>query len=156
MIIEIPKLGPEGSDLAGEEPPAVLDLEPAADVAAEGPLHYALRAEVVSRELLVRGRVDMRLRLRCARCAVLFSTTLSESRFLRAYPLHEDEVEVDVTADLREALLLRLPSHPCCREDCAGLCARCGANRNEQPCTCAPASGSPAWGALDGLEWDRS
>ncbi len=155
MIVEIPKVGPEGAAYDGEEPPSILDLEPGTDIRPAGALTYALQAEIVSRRLLVRGRIAMPVTLRCARCAVLFSTTLTESSFLRAYPLRDEQVEVDVTPDLREAVLLRLPSHPRCREDCAGLCPRCGADLNERPCDCAPATGSPGWGALDGLNLDR-
>jgi uncharacterized protein len=41
-------------------------------------------------------------------------------------------------ADLaREHALLAMPDAPLCREDCAGLCPECGANRNEAPCACA-------------------
>lgn len=38
--------------------------------------------------------------------------------------------------ELREAVLLELPSLPTCREDCKGLCPRCGANLNEGTCDC--------------------
>jgi len=40
--------------------------------------------------------------------------------------------------ELREAIMLELPTLPLCREDCRGLCPRCGANLNEGPCGCAP------------------
>jgi uncharacterized protein len=44
---------------------------------------------------------------------------------------------------LREQLILSAPMHPLCKEDCFGLCARCGKNLNDGPCQCAaePASG---------------
>ena len=38
---------------------------------------------------------------------------------------------------LREQLILASPMHPLCREDCRGLCARCGKDLNEGPCGCA-------------------
>lgn len=45
-------------------------------------------------------------------------------------PYVEGEV-VDVAAWARDALALALPAQIVCREDCAGLCAICGANLNE-------------------------
>ena len=42
------------------------------------------------------------------------------------------------------------PSVPLCRPDCLGLCPTCGADRNEEPCTCAE-PGDPRWAALDVL-----
>lgn len=37
-----------------------------------------------------------------------------------------------------EQLHLGIPMKPLCREDCKGLCSRCGADLNEGPCSCAP------------------
>jgi uncharacterized protein len=44
---------------------------------------------------------------------------------------------IDLTAELRDELLLALPPSPLCREECAGLCPVCGGNRNATPCECA-------------------
>lgn len=43
---------------------------------------------------------------------------------------------LDVDEELLEMLELDFPSKILCREDCAGLCPRCGKNRNEGPCDC--------------------
>ena len=43
---------------------------------------------------------------------------------------------LDVTEEMRQALVLALPNHARCREDCKGLCPRCGGNRNERACAC--------------------
>ena len=47
-------------------------------------------------------------------------------------------------------MLLELPLAPLCSEDCQGLCPVCGANRNTEPCDCAPVA-DPRWAALDAL-----
>ena len=46
------------------------------------------------------------------------------------------------------AAMLLLPTHPLCREDCAGLCPRCGADRNRVACGCAAGETDPRWAAL--------
>ena len=48
-------------------------------------------------------------------------------------PYVDQEGELDVAAWARDALALTLPAQITCRPDCAGLCARCGANLNEDP-----------------------
>jgi uncharacterized protein len=55
-------------------------------------------------------------------------------------------------ADLvRESLLLALPMHPLCREDCKGLCPQCGRNLNNGPCGCNTEAGDDRWAALKAL-----
>lgn len=39
--------------------------------------------------------------------------------------------------ELREAILLELPTLPVCGPECKGLCPHCGANLNNEPCACA-------------------
>lgn len=43
---------------------------------------------------------------------------------------------VDLAPMLREHVILAAPMQPLCREDCAGLCPRCGKDLNEGPCQC--------------------
>ncbi len=43
---------------------------------------------------------------------------------------------VELAPMLREHIILAAPMQPLCREDCAGLCARCGNDLNEGPCPC--------------------
>jgi uncharacterized protein len=52
---------------------------------------------------------------------------------------------------LREQVLLSLPLRTLCKPDCKGLCPRCGANRNSQPCTCDVGPSDPRWEALADL-----
>ena len=52
---------------------------------------------------------------------------------------------------LREQVLLSLPVRTLCKDDCKGLCPRCGANRNSQPCSCEEGQTDPRWEALADL-----
>jgi uncharacterized protein len=47
-----------------------------------------------------------------------------------------------------EQVQIHLPTHPLCREDCAGLCPRCGADRNLGACGCVTKGTDPRWAAL--------
>jgi len=44
--------------------------------------------------------------------------------------------ELDITTEVRDALMLELPLKMLCSEDCKGLCASCGANLNNETCRC--------------------
>jgi uncharacterized protein len=46
---------------------------------------------------------------------------------------------IDLGLELREEILLALPTQVLCREDCKGLCPVCGGNRNQVPCQCEEA-----------------
>ncbi len=52
---------------------------------------------------------------------------------------------------LREQVLLSLPVRTLCKEDCKGLCPRCGSNRNNQACSCEEGQTDPRWEALGDL-----
>ena len=56
---------------------------------------------------------------------------------------------LDLTEVVRQSIILALPTTPLCREDCAGLCPICGANRNIETCNCVDAEIDPRWAALD-------
>ena len=64
------------------------------------------------------------------------------------YPIVDDDI--DLGPLLRDAVVLELPMAPLCRDDCAGLCPQCGANRNEGDCGCV-APRDPRWANLDVL-----
>jgi uncharacterized protein len=94
----------------------------------------------------------------CRRCAVAVGGELTipvHERFSEG-PATEDEMYpiVDDTIDLgplvRDAIVLELPMAPLCRDDCAGLCPQCGADRNEGACQCV-APKDPRWANLDVL-----
>ena len=44
--------------------------------------------------------------------------------------------EIDLSDLVREQVLLGIPYAPVCREDCLGLCPRCGIDRNRASCAC--------------------
>jgi Predicted metal-binding, possibly nucleic acid-binding protein len=44
--------------------------------------------------------------------------------------------EIDLAGLLGEEIRLALPIRFLCKEDCKGLCPKCGANLNEGPCPC--------------------
>jgi uncharacterized protein len=72
--------------------------------------------------------------------AALFTTDPDAADDPDSYPLPERAKAVDLADVVREELALAVQGHLLlCREDCAGLCPRCGADLNAGPCGCSPA-----------------
>ena len=95
-----------------------------------------------------RGQFEGRVRLVCRRClaefeaevdrpvSVLFSADPDLQDDPSVYPLADPLTHIDVRPALREELALAMDVYPVCREDCRGLCPRCGADLNQGPCPC--------------------
>jgi uncharacterized protein len=103
-------------------------------------------------EYLWRGDLHGVVRGECRRCltpvidevdvavdAAVFSTDPEAADDPDFYPLAERAAAVDVGAVVREELALAAHAHLLlCRDDCAGLCPKCGADLNAGPCACHP------------------
>jgi len=137
-----------------------------------GPIAVRISGTVrpVAGHFVVGGRATARGPLSCGRClkpvdwqmetAFDAELALAESAPLDA-ELALDGGDLDVifldeaTLDLEELaveqVLLELPIRVLCQEDCAGLCPRCGADRNvDGACRCEPEP-DPRWAALGEL-----
>src|SRR5688500_4413100 len=69
-------------------------------------------------------------------------------------PYVDDEGELDLAAWARDALALDLPAQITCMAECAGLCAQCGANLNEDPDHGHEAAPDPRWSKLSEIRFD--
>lgn len=98
--------------------------------------------------LLMEGRLTTTIHGVCDRCAgefhreidfpldVILVTELSneDSEDERVFPLEGTNADLDDI--VRTVFVLNLDSKLLCREDCKGLCQRCGKNLNAGPCGC--------------------
>jgi len=131
----------------------------AAEIPPSSPVDVDLVLERVPEGIVVRGTLAADWTAACSRCLepVTGRVSVHVDELFEAVPLEgetyllEDDV-IDLEPMVRDALLLELPLAPLCRDDCAGLCPTCGANRNDEPCDCAEAEPDPRWAALRSLE----
>lgn len=72
--------------------------------------------------------------------------TDTELRFLAPHA-----IEIDLTNDVREILLVSMSQKKLCSAACKGLCAGCGANLNSETCQCKQTQTDPRWSALEKL-----
>jgi uncharacterized protein len=109
------------------------------------------------------GRIEGTASEACRRCLAAVSVPVSEdvhALFVEAgdevaedpdaYRLPSHAQVIDLRPAIREQWLLGMPSFVLCREDCKGLCPRCGADLNAGPCSCPPVTDS-RWEALRSL-----
>lgn len=174
MFLDIKDLEVRPREFEEDFPPGVLDL--GQDVRQRTPLKAVGRAELVEehhgkheiiQDIRLRGRVTAGLELQCARCLEAVPQNVDRKFELLYRPLGvdagRDELSVtDAEAEigyyqgegilledvLREQLLLALPLKTVCREDCKGLCPRCGKNLNQEQCSCTVPMEDPRWEAL--------
>jgi uncharacterized protein len=129
---------------------------------SEAGISLSGRLELVGDEYLLRSVIRGGLIAQCARCLEPAKLTLDLPLILTFTeadePSDEDEVEedtvylqdgvIDLGPALRDELLLNIPMGTLCREDCAGICPTCGANRNLTPCDCAQRPGGGKFSVL--------
>ncbi|PIU56723.1 MAG: hypothetical protein COS89_05685, partial [Deltaproteobacteria bacterium CG07_land_8_20_14_0_80_38_7] len=57
---------------------------------------------------------------------------------------------IDLSEIVKEQLVLERPIKKICKEDCAGICQKCGCNLNKEKCSCKQEQYDPRWDALKG------
>lgn len=109
------------------------------------PLNLFASAVMTGADVVVSGRVSTTMGYTCGRCLEGFERPY-EAQFQQVFSA--ETKEIDVTPDIIEAVFVDLPLIPVCREDCKGLCATCGKNKNVADCKCKTVKENPKWGAL--------
>ena len=115
--------------LDGQLPAAALDLQLGGDILVHSadPLHYQLDATHAGDTLIVRGALKIDFACNCARCLEPFTFTLELPEWTCVLPLKGTDAvrpkgkHLDLTAWVREDILLGLPRHPQCGSACRGL-----------------------------------
>ncbi len=120
----------------------------------------------------VEGEIFCDFEIECSRCLTSAESSL-EIGFAAAFVSPENHTEakeaelgvedlevsiieddqIDLTELVREQILLYLPTQIFCRENCQGLCPKCGANRNLIDCKCQEKEIDPRWKALGDLKF---
>jgi len=126
---------------------------------------FDVRVQRIGADILLEGELSGSLDLACSRCLTRYRAPIRERFRLVLEPAgdrvpadpegaaalaHEglylaDEIEsgwfrgpeIHLDRFVGEILALAVPVQPLCREDCRGLCPRCGIDRNVASCGCS-------------------
>ncbi|MCG8590366.1 MAG: DUF177 domain-containing protein [Proteobacteria bacterium] len=143
------------------------------------PFRFALRAHTMGEDLLLEGEMTSALEAECSRCLARYRHALRDAFTLVLEPAGDrvpadpegasalaergvclgDDLEtglyrgpeLDLSAFFAEVAALALPVQPLCREDCAGLCPRCGVDRNQGDCGCVEEERVSPFAVLEAL-----
>lgn len=102
------------------------------------------------KKIQLETEIDLTLQMRCDRCLepVLQEIRIDVSREFDMDKTDQQRIEaldeinfisgnnLDVERFVYGEVLINLPMKVLCREDCKGLCNRCGANLNQVTCNC--------------------
>lgn len=171
MRIRVDNIPEGGRQIAEEIDPSAIELDVPGYGATEA-FAFTGRATRLGEDVTLEGSLTGSVDSRCSRCLNDFRMPVDMSIDLvfvpRIEPARDDAEAVDVDIDagfsyydgnsidllreLRELVLVNLPIKPVCREDCKGLCPRCGADLNDAPCRCAGEKGPSPFDKLKGLK----
>ena len=98
--------------------------------------------------LMMTGRIHTCIHGICDRCAAAFDRDVEvpldvvlvteladeENEDEWVFPLEGDSADLEDI--IRTVFVLNMDSKLLCKEDCKGLCCRCGKNLNQEPCVC--------------------
>ncbi len=142
------------------------------DYAFSEPCTWRVQVTNTGGALLVRGAAQAEGVCACARCledARIPLTGEVEGYFVISPEGEDDDMEgdefdalpeshdIDLAPLIVQGLMLDAPARPLCREDCAGLCPRCGQDLNQGTCSCASEEDADAgnpFAVLRGLTFD--
>ena len=166
MIIDLFQIGEHEKDFAFElEPDEIALDEDIARLKRAVKITGKVKKRIAQVDVI--GEIKGEIELDCTRC-LLSQTTVLDIPFNVEYisaehctsdkdaELGERDLDVSVYEDdkinlselTREQILLSLPTRFYCKDDCRGLCLKCGANKNLTNCNCEVKEVDPRWSAL--------
>ncbi|MBV9959121.1 MAG: DUF177 domain-containing protein [Acidobacteria bacterium] len=171
MRIELDKLEEKGGKFAHVYQPEELVLDEEGVRLTEAP-EVAGRAKRDGHQVRLRGRITAAAEVDCDRCLTSIRVPV-ETEFDVTYVPATDYEEaataelqaedlnlsvfdgetIDIDDLTREQVLLALPMHALCREECQGLCPVCSINRNTETCGCETTEVDPRWAGLKNLRF---
>ncbi|MBR2781826.1 MAG: DUF177 domain-containing protein [Oscillospiraceae bacterium] len=137
-----------GESLAFETQADLSDLVFGSCAPADEPVAFKGEIRNTAGVLILNGRLKSTLHCICDRCLKPFekeldqpveavlTTEIQDEEAADAWTFLLDGEEADLDEILDAAFVLNMDSQLLCREDCKGLCSRCGKDLNEGPCGC--------------------
>ncbi len=103
--------------------------------------------------MVLDATATVRYRTPCARCyeSVTREITVPVKKDIASADISRDnddyifieDRKLDITSPTEEQILLEMPAKTLCKEECLGLCPKCGKNLNEGKCGCAEKETDP-------------
>ena len=127
------------------------------------------KVEKTDKDYIIRIEVGTTAHLICDRCNESFNKKIAEKitvlSSLKKYNwdngengevkiLHSHSQVISISQEVLDLLLLSIPQKVLCKQDCRGLCSKCGVNLNKINCQCQNNSTDPRWNKLKNIKFD--
>ena len=151
----------------------LLDL-PQGDFSLDDAVRGHLVINKSDKAVWIKGRIEAEVILQCSRCLEDFRFPLDSDCEVTLFPFEDEtlseeeelnredlkssyyyEGEIDLSAIVREQILLDIPYKPLCRPSCKGLCPTCGEDLNRGSCSCKEEVFDERFAPLKGLKIGR-
>lgn len=150
MKIEIAKIPPEGLEIQTEESKNFINIDDK-NVEFIDPISISLKIDLAADELIINGVIKTNVELVCSRCLKKTKQSLVSNKFNLMLDVRDID-NVDISDDIREEILMLLPVKPLCRDDCSGICPKCGQDLNIKKCSCKIEKQDLRWSNLNKIK----
>ncbi|MCF8240022.1 MAG: DUF177 domain-containing protein [Melioribacteraceae bacterium] len=166
MLIKISDYSDGIHDLALEKKAEELELEEPffGKVKVDG------RMDKASHQIYLDCEVLSEAKFICDRCAeeyiehlannfqliYLISRSEEENEDENVYFINPETTKINISGDVIEFVKLSVPMKKLCRDDCKGLCPKCGTNLNHGTCDCENEYENPVWEKLKEIKKDSN
>ena len=134
MKIKVREIPSEGLELSQNIEPTVIGLSDP-EYQYLSPLRVKGTVKKIEDTVVATVAVAAKLAFTCSRCLESFEQDRSKE-FCFDYAVDQTVEAIDLGEDIRQEMILELPVRILCKEDCRGICAKCGANLNKEECKC--------------------
>ncbi len=135
MKIYVAQIPPEGICLSEDLPPEELELDTGI-IKFRGPVQVKAEVFKITNAVTFDLEIKAAMYCLCSRCVEEFELPLYK-RLKFSYPVDRSMQAIDLDPDIRQEIILEYPLKPLCRENCHGLCVKCGKNLNLGQCSCS-------------------
>lgn len=105
------------------------------EIDLRSPLKVHAHLAKVDNVIVAEARVETEYGYICSRCLENFQR-LEVKEYHFNFPLEPEAEYVDLGEEIRQEMIMSNPARILCRDDCKGICAKCGANLNTEKCKC--------------------
>lgn len=124
-----------------------------------GEVNTKVKLNKLSDQLIADVSSDLSVEFECDRCTRKYNDRIISS-YQMIYMIRNDNNvsedinitfitretdRININNDVREFAILSIPMKKLCKEDCKGLCPRCGADLNFEECKCQKDEINPIW-----------
>jgi uncharacterized protein len=135
------------------------------------PMQVDLKVTKLEPEFYIKGKLEFTVEQTCARCAETFPLSIRHPFDVAMAKLPQVRVrgteiaekadtldvnffegnEIALNPIIEEQFFLSIPYQSLCRQECKGMCQKCGMNRNIKECGCKAVLEVSPFAALEGL-----